>query len=121
MAQLSINSNKESNFISYSEYFEDLILYSIFYDVKNGFYIDIGANDPDDCSVTKAFYNLGWSGINIEPLPDKFKKLKEERKRDINLNIAVGDKKGNSRLYLRQGMSRIVNNSMTFNTINVTI
>ena len=121
MAQLSINSNKESNFISYSEYFEDLILYSIFYDVKNGFYIDIGANDPDDCSVTKAFYNLGWNGINIEPLPDKFKKLKEERKRDINLNIAVGDKKGNSRLYLRQGMSRIVNNSMTFNTINVTI
>jgi hypothetical protein len=49
-----------SNFISYSEYFEDLILFCIFYDVKNGFYIDIGANHPPDfVTVTKAFYLRG--------------------------------------------------------------
>ena len=118
------NSNNDSNsfnFISYSQEFEDLILYSIFYDVKNGFYIDVGANDPDDCSVTKAFYNLGWNGINIEPLPDKFKKLEEERKRDINLNIAAGDKKGYSKLNVGGACSKIVGNSRSYNAINVTI
>jgi hypothetical protein len=56
----NLNFNEEiSNFISYSEFFEDLILFCIFYDVKNGFYIDIGANHPDFVTVTKAFYLRG--------------------------------------------------------------
>ena len=86
------------NFNSYSQFYEDLILYSIFYDINNGFYIDIGANDPNDISVTKAFYMIGWNGINIEPLPDKFKELAKIRKKDVNLNIAVGESKGNASL-----------------------
>ena len=94
------NFNKElSNFISYSEYFEDLILFCIFYDVKNGFYIDIGANDPNICSVTKAFYLRGWYGINVEPLSEKYKALIEERKRDINLQTAIAQIEGNQTFY----------------------
>lgn len=34
--------------------------------ISKGFYIDIGTNDPYFFSVTKAFYKIGWSGINIE-------------------------------------------------------
>ena len=97
------------NFNSYSQFYEDLILYSIFYDINNGFYIDIGANDPNHISVTKAFYMIGWNGINIEPLPDKFKQLETNRKKDINLNIAVGASKGNASLYIRGTGSSIVN------------
>ena len=73
------------NFRSYSQYYEDIILFFIFYNVENGFYIDVGANDPNIISVTKAFYLRGWNGINIEPLPHKYKLLLNERKRDINL------------------------------------
>ena len=74
------------NFKTYSQFYEDLILFCIFYDVENGFYIDIGANDPDFMSVTKAFYLAGWRGINIEPLPDKFKYLEQKRPNDIIIN-----------------------------------
>ena len=88
------------NFKSYSQFFEDLILFCAFYDIENGFYIDIGANDPNDLSVTKAFYLRGWNGINIEPLPDKYDRLIKERPRDINLKIGVGKSKGNSTLYI---------------------
>lgn len=34
-------------------------------DIDCGFYIDIGANDSEIDSVTKAFYDEGWRGINI--------------------------------------------------------
>jgi len=85
-----------SNFISYSQHFEDFILFYLFYDIDKGFYIDIGANDPNIFSVTKAFYERGWHGINIEPLPNKFNLLKKFRPRDINLNIGAGKKEMNS-------------------------
>jgi FkbM family methyltransferase len=59
--------------------------------VKNGFYIDVGAAWPDEHSVTKAFYDRGWRGINIEPNLIHFASLREQRARDINLQVAVGE------------------------------
>jgi len=97
---VSYLSKKLSNFISYSQFLEDLILFSIFYDVENGFYIDIGANDPNVISVTKSLYIRGWYGINIEPLPDRFRALVKYRKRDINLQIGAGKMKENGTLYV---------------------
>ena len=79
---------------SYAQEQEDIILHEILKDVKNGFYIDIGANDPDVYSVTRLFYEEGWHGINVEPLPEQFEMLAEKRERDINLNIAIGNKHG---------------------------
>ena len=87
------NFNKKldfTNFITYAQFLEDFILYCIFYDIDNGFYIDVGANDPNDISVTKAFYLNGWHGINIEPLPEMQQLLLKHRSRDINLNIGAG-------------------------------
>ena len=88
------------NFKTYSQFYEDLILFYVFHNVKNGFYIDIGANDPNIISVTKSFYLRGWNGINIEPLPDKYNSLLSFRPKDINLKIGVGKNKGNATLYL---------------------
>ena len=93
-------TKKLYDFTSFSQFLEDLILYSVFYDVNNGFYIDIGANDPNTISVTKNLYLRGWYGINIEPLPDKYQDLVEFRKRDINLQIGAGKMKGNGTLYM---------------------
>ncbi|MCX7182610.1 MAG: FkbM family methyltransferase [Nitrosospira sp.] len=58
--------------------------------VENGFYIDVGANDPTLDSVTRAFYERGWNGINIEPLPSHHADLQRERPRDINLQCGAG-------------------------------
>lgn len=76
--------------ISYAQNLEDIILNRIFKDVENGFYVDVGACDPLYDSVTKLFYDKGWKGINIEPVPEAKKLFDLHRPRDINLNCAVG-------------------------------
>ena len=60
----------------------------------DGFYIDVGVCDPDLDSVTKYFYDFGWSGINIEPLDANFDRISEARPRDINVCAAAGQQAG---------------------------
>ena len=67
--------------------------------VAQGFYVDVGANHPTHDSVTKAFYERGWSGINIEPLQKHYEELLLERPRDINLQVAAGAHEGEIDLY----------------------
>lgn len=80
-------------FIAYAQNFEDILLARVFAGKNTGFYVDIGAFDPSIGSVTKAFYDRGWRGINIEP-GLIFTKLAAERPDDINLNLAVSDHQG---------------------------
>jgi FkbM family methyltransferase len=87
------------NFISYAQNGEDVLLWRALKHVKKGFYIDVGANDPIIDSVTKAFYEHGWSGINIEPLPEFYHRFHTERPRDINLSIAAGAEEGRATLF----------------------
>lgn len=75
--------------VSFSQNAEDVRLWRAFRTVADGFYVDIGAGDPHEYSVTKLFYDRGWSGINVEPGPS-FTKLEADRPRDVNLNLAVG-------------------------------
>jgi len=86
-------------FISYAQNYEDVMLRRAFQDIKKGFYIDVGANDPVIDSVTKAFYDAGWHGINIEPVTEWFNKLQEARPNDTNLKLACGTKKGQNTIY----------------------
>ena len=86
-------------FVSYAQNFEDVILWRVLKHIECGFYIDVGANDPEIDSVTKAFYDRGWRGINVEPVPQWFDRLQEKRLRDINLQLAAGTEKGELVLY----------------------
>lgn len=87
------------SFISYAQNFEDVMLWRALKHIETGFYIDVGANDPETDSVTKAFYELGWRGINVEPVPQWFQRLQETRLRDINLQLALGSQAGEITLY----------------------
>jgi FkbM family methyltransferase len=86
-------------FITYAQNYEDVLLWRALGHVKDGFYIDVGANDPVEHSVTKAFYDAGWRGISIEPLPSFHQAFVEQRPRDINLAIAAGATDGELTLY----------------------
>jgi FkbM family methyltransferase len=86
-------------FLSYSQNNEDVLLWRALGRVQNGFYIDVGANDPVEHSVTKAFYDAGWRGINIEPLPAFHEAFVQQRPRDINLAEAAGSSDGSLTLY----------------------
>ena len=76
--------------VSYSRNAEDIRLWRVFGKVGNGFYADIGAADPSVGSVSRIFYDHGWSGINVEPGPG-LDALSAARGRDVNLRIAVGE------------------------------
>src|SRR5450432_1473274 len=78
------------SFISYAQNYEDVMLWRALKDVRNGFYVDVGAQDPDVASVTRAFYERGWSGINLEPVPKYHEMLCRVRPRDTNLMLAAG-------------------------------
>lgn len=87
------------SFVSYAQNFEDVLLWRALGHVKNGFYIDIGANDPEQHSVTKAFYERGWYGVNVEPLGQYRQAFQEQRPRDINLCVAAGAEEGEITLF----------------------
>ncbi len=84
----------KDTFPVYAQYNEDIILATLLYEVKKGFYVDVGANHEEYHSVTKYFYDRGWNGINIEPIPRLIEGFTKKRSRDINLNIAVSVQKG---------------------------
>jgi FkbM family methyltransferase len=87
-----VNEKKEyENYInlSFSQEGEDLVLYRLMGHKTNGFYVDIGAHHPYRFSNTYKFYQLGWRGINIDPLPGSMTLFKDKRPRDINLEIAI--------------------------------
>lgn len=90
-------------FITYAQNGEDVLLWRALKDVQNGFYIDVGAQDPVSESVTKAFYERGWHGINIEPVPHWHERLVQDRPHDINLRIAVSNQPGTIKLYEVEG------------------
>jgi FkbM family methyltransferase len=90
-------------FVSYAQNFEDVLLWRALRGVTNGFYIDVGAAHPDVDSVTRAFYDRGWSGINIEPTVDYSLRLAAARPRDINLQMVLGERSGRTKLFVVEG------------------
>ena len=90
---------------SYSQFGEDLILKGLMerdqIDLsKKGFYLDVGAHHPTRFSNTKLFYDLGWSGINIEPNEGIKCLFDKTRPRDKTLEIALGKRCGSQKFFL---------------------
>jgi len=84
---------------SFSQKGEDLIIDKLLNYKTHGFYVDVGANDPDRFSNTKRFYLKGWTGINIDPNLQSIDKFKKKRAKDININLGVGNTSGTLRFY----------------------
>ena len=89
----------ENPMISYAQNFEDVMIARLFDAGYRGFYVDIGAAHPDFFSVTRHFYNQGWSGINVEPTFRFYPLLRKARPNDINLQCAVGNSPGRATFY----------------------
>jgi FkbM family methyltransferase len=81
-------------FLSYSANNEDVLLHRIFGDQVDGFFVDVGAAHPLFENDTRALYERGWRGINIEPTAAFYRELVAQRPNDINLNIAISDEPG---------------------------
>ena len=75
--------------LSYARNAEDVVLARAFGAQPSGFYIDVGAGDPESGSVTRHFYEREWSGINVEPSPRGHALLRAARPRDLNLPVTL--------------------------------
>ena len=92
---------------SYAQNREDFLIAAFFPDVETGHYVDIGAADPTQYSVTRLFYEQGWSGVNVEPIPELAERLRAERPRDMVVQAGLGAKEGTATLrqYAGSGLS----------------
>jgi FkbM family methyltransferase len=88
--------------ISYSQYGEDIIVRFALENlgIRHPRYIDVGANQPFLGSNTALFHESGSCGINIEPDPFLFAAFPRFRKRDVNLNVGVLDRPGETEFYV---------------------
>lgn len=67
--------------------------------VGQGFYVDVGANEPIRYSNTYWFYKHGWRGINIDAAPGSMKLFHRNRSRDINLEALISDEEAELTFY----------------------
>ena len=90
-------------FNSYAQNFEDVILWRALKHVENGCYVDIGANDPVVDSVSLAFYERGWRGVHVEPMPAFAAKLRATRPDEVVVEAAIGLKIAPTELFEFEG------------------
>lgn len=82
------------SFISYAQNFEDVMLWRALKHVEGGTYVDVGAQHPVVDSVSKAFYEHGWRGVHVEPVPAYAELLRQDRPDETVLQLALSDREG---------------------------
>lgn len=90
-------------FVSYAQNFEDVMLWRALKHVERGFYVDVGAQHPVIDSVSKAFYEHGWRGMHIEPVPEFAELLRKDRPDETVLQVALSDVEGTLELNVLPG------------------
>lgn len=83
-------------FQSFSQNGEDVVLRRALNQIDRGRYVEVGANHPEIFSVTRAFYELGWSGILVEPDPEFARMQRAQRPRDRVVEAAITVKDGST-------------------------
>lgn len=89
--------------ISYAQNFEDVMLWRALGHVENGRYVDVGAQMPDVDSVSRLFYDRGWRGVHVEPMPQYADALRRERPGDSVVQAVLGSEPGIVPFYALSG------------------
>ena len=90
--------------VSYAQAGEDLTLWRLVGDKADGYYIDVGAYHYNVFSVSRSFYEAGWTGVNVEPLPAHAAQLAEQQPRSVTFAGAVAATTGTATLYSDNGL-----------------
>jgi FkbM family methyltransferase len=98
--KLAVGSELEYACRSYSQEGEDRVLDRFFGFREPGFYVDVGAHHPHRFSNTHLFYKRGWRGINIDAMPGSMVPFRRLRRRDINLEMGVGEISGTAKFFV---------------------
>jgi FkbM family methyltransferase len=75
---------------TYSQLEQDKSVLAHYQFKRNGYFIEVGANDGISFSNTYLLEkDYGWTGICVEPLPDKFEQMVKRRPESICVQKAV--------------------------------
>lgn len=100
--------------ILYSQNFEDLRVMHALPEIKNGTYVEVGAQHPLVGSPTAALYALGWNGILVEPEPFFSELLRKQRPRDTVIEGGCGSTRSEMLLssFGRTGLSTLISENV---------
>jgi FkbM family methyltransferase len=75
---------------TYSQLGQDLACLAHYNHVRGGYFVEIGASDGMELSNTYLLEKeYGWRGVCVEPIPDKFDALKQNRPGSVCVDRAV--------------------------------
>lgn len=74
----------------HSQYGQDVVVYELLGCPPQGVFIDIGANDGVTFSNSLLFEEKGWTGVCVEPHPDIFQNLPQNRNCHL-VNACIAD------------------------------
>tara|TARA_B110000967_G_scaffold181415_1_gene198533 strand:+ start:383 stop:1066 length:684 start_codon:yes stop_codon:yes gene_type:complete len=96
---------------TYSMNAEDIFI-DKYFKKNTGFFVDVGAYHPLELSNTYLLYKRGWNGVNIDISSLSIDYFNHLRPDDININIAVADKKSIKTIYYQKKKSPL--NSLNY-------
>jgi FkbM family methyltransferase len=79
---------------------ESSIVWDFFKQARQGVFVEVGANHPTRENQTWFLEQQGWSGVLVEPNPELFKLLQEQRPRSRVIQAAAGAQNGEVDLLL---------------------
>jgi FkbM family methyltransferase len=103
-----LSSKNEEKYYAGNKIDEFLSTY-IFKGYKNGYFVDVGANDGLTVNNTlyfEKYYN--WTGINVEPLDEPYNKLILNRGNCINLKLAIDNVDGEAEFIYNTGYTEMI-------------
>ena len=92
---------------SYAMDGEDTALLNYLENIKQGFYVDVGAHHPVQRSNTCLLYLKGWRGINIDVSDFSLELFNFLRPDDLNVQSAISDKDGEIELFYQKDFSQL--------------
>lgn len=88
-----------------SQFGEDFAIWELLDYAIDGFYIEVGAFDGKSLSATWALDAIGWNGVLIEPIPDRYKECVANRPhaRVVHAALAAKGSSGTAEFEVVQG------------------
>jgi FkbM family methyltransferase len=85
--------------MGYSQFGEDEYVFDTFFKTKStpGVYFEAGAMNGIELSNTKPFQEMGWKGVLVEAMPDKYEALRKNRPRDACFQCILSDTSGETK------------------------
>lgn len=89
--------------ISFAQNGEDVRLWRVFDSQPTGLYVEVGGWRPEDDSISRSFYDRGWDGVVIEPVPELADAFRRARPRDQVIQVLAGAAAGEATLHAVPG------------------